>query len=73
MIRDRQVSYPLWAINTSSAPITTCQGSHGTTPWIRAGCQQGDWKGGGLGGGGPKAQGEKPEGRGLMGGGVALR
>lgn len=52
MIRDRQESYPLWAINTSSAPITTCHGSHGTT----LGFAQGE-TGKGVDGGSPKAPG----------------
>lgn len=56
MIRDRQGSYTLWGINTSSAPITTCHGSHGTTPWIRAGCQQGE-TGKGEDGGEPQGPG----------------
>lgn len=71
MIRDRQESYPLWTINTSSAPITTCHGSHGTT----LGFAQGE-TGKGVDGGSPKAPGPQcatKEGRGLMGGGVALR
>jgi len=46
MIRDGQTSYPHPVINTSPAPITTCHGSHGHHPGIRAGAGGGVWKGG---------------------------